>query len=840
MTQELIPHQSGLHRGIAATGPPSESAVLIAPMTTWHPGASSSLTPPHIGIAPSTPLPPPNNLPPRVLTERESQLVKHLSRLQFFLATAPTRWMGSEYSGTDQRQSLVDASLSSPHPNLNKFLLPNGEYVACVFWNGLYHITGTDIVRALVFRFEAFSRPEGVFSDLRNLKPGTDACLEEPKSSFLDLLFRNGCIRTQKKVFYWFSVPHDRLFLDALERDLKREKMGLEPTTVVVGEPARSFRYDPKRSLFEQFAGKQPGLEETIDTGHKIIAEPSMHDYQPLNLEVTPSRHRVHAGGSGRSSPAPSSPREGCDHNISVLSANLHRPCAVTGSDVRENLACPTTANNVLFSRSLLKGSPAYKQGRKRVSREKKRRLSIDGASTSGNETAEDESGSETEHFHRQPTETAGTSFPLLRPSSNSTPSGMLDEQASSVGPFESPVAPQFLPLLSLSRVKAMNSAVAGDNILQAASHPSWSSTMEGGSGSVYTVSHDGVNMLPTHSLDGDGDKFQSFDSLGLGSRLPSPSILRGFSCPLLSCGRLFKRLEHLKRHVRTHTQERPYECARCSKRFSRSDNLTQHYKTHERQERGERDRSERLKTEVSEAVDEDMSAYLEAQVDAQAEAFAKHNAEYLGIGHGTTAPINSMSGNSDVSSFTRPDVATIPSSQNAHKFSHQVLTTWQSGPTIERAGDHASMTGLAGAGRNRCTTKKRPRSMTPNLSSARGMSILARGLHSMSSRPDYLFHPYAPASSFPTMVQGSTRATSVDPHIFQSRLHDPREQNPTDSLRSFCNDVPASSSGRRALSGDSTGESSRVQPGAISPSAHGDIVAGIDHAAMTQPPSFR
>lgn len=44
-------------------------------------------------------------------------------------------------------------------------------------------------VRALAFRFEAFGRPihatkkweEGVFSDLRNLKPGQDACLEDPK-----------------------------------------------------------------------------------------------------------------------------------------------------------------------------------------------------------------------------------------------------------------------------------------------------------------------------------------------------------------------------------------------------------------------------------------------------------------------------------------------------------------------------------------------------------------------------------------------------------------------------------------------------------------------------------
>ena len=61
--------------------------------------------------------------------------------------------------------------MSSPDPNLNRFLLPNGEYVSCVYWNKLFHITGTDIgkfitfavadcsVRALVFRFEAFSRP---------------------------------------------------------------------------------------------------------------------------------------------------------------------------------------------------------------------------------------------------------------------------------------------------------------------------------------------------------------------------------------------------------------------------------------------------------------------------------------------------------------------------------------------------------------------------------------------------------------------------------------------------------------------------------------------------------
>lgn len=55
------------------------------------------------------------------------------------------------------------------------------------------------------------------------------------------------------------------------------------------------------------------------------------------------------------------------------------------------------------------------------------------------------------------------------------------------------------------------------------------------------------------------------------------------FQCPLQSCRKSFKRLEHLKRHVRTHTEERPYECQRCRKRFSRGDNLMQHYKIHDK-----------------------------------------------------------------------------------------------------------------------------------------------------------------------------------------------------------------------------------------------------------------
>jgi len=121
----------------------------------------------------------------RPLTSSEREILSILNKLKEFLANAPNRWASSEAPSTTHLHN------PNTRPALNRFTLPSNEFVTCVLWQGQHYITGTDIVRSLVFRFEAFGRPvrnmkkfeEGVFSDLRNLKPGSDATLEEPKVS---------------------------------------------------------------------------------------------------------------------------------------------------------------------------------------------------------------------------------------------------------------------------------------------------------------------------------------------------------------------------------------------------------------------------------------------------------------------------------------------------------------------------------------------------------------------------------------------------------------------------------------------------------------------------------
>ncbi|CAI4051760.1 hypothetical protein N7582_005280 [Saccharomyces uvarum] len=186
-----------------------------------------------------------NNEVSKATPDEVEESLRLIDDLKFFLATAPVNWQENQI--------------------IRRYYLNSGQgFVSCVFWNNLYYITGTDIVKCCLYRMQKFGRDvvqkkkfeEGIFSDLRNLKCGIDATLEQPKSEFLSFLFRNMCLKTQKKqkVFFWFSVAHDKLFADALERDLKRESLDQPSTTKPVNEPALSFSYDSssEKPLYDQ------------------------------------------------------------------------------------------------------------------------------------------------------------------------------------------------------------------------------------------------------------------------------------------------------------------------------------------------------------------------------------------------------------------------------------------------------------------------------------------------------------------------------------------------------------------------------------------------------------
>lgn len=183
------------------------------------------------------------------------EALRLIDDLKFFLATAPANWQDNQI--------------------IRRYYLNHDEgFVSCIFWNNLYFVTGTDIVKCLIYRIELFGRAisdrkkfeEGIFSDLRNLKCGADAILEPPKSKFLEFLYKNSCLRTQKKqkVFFWFSVQHDKMFADALERDLKRENAGQKTTTKAEREPALLFKYDESKSLIEQLTAHLDKKKESI------------------------------------------------------------------------------------------------------------------------------------------------------------------------------------------------------------------------------------------------------------------------------------------------------------------------------------------------------------------------------------------------------------------------------------------------------------------------------------------------------------------------------------------------------------------------------------------------
>ena len=106
------------------------------------------------------------------------------------------------------------------------------------------------------------------------------------------------------------------------------------------------------------------------------------------------------------------------------------------------------------------------------------------------------------------------------------------------------------------------------------------SNTKDNASGTFGLIGEDGVLFLLTSSHTGrpqSSGKANNAQNGTANGQFPPPKTDKPRPHVCGTCGRSFARLEHLKRHERSHTKEKPFECPECTRCFARRDLLLRH-----------------------------------------------------------------------------------------------------------------------------------------------------------------------------------------------------------------------------------------------------------------------